>query len=43
VTNVSDDMTEEAQQICHLSLNMEFENLYNADGFDLILTLTKCK
>jgi hypothetical protein len=27
---------------CHLSINLEFENLYNADGFDLIWTLTKC-
>jgi hypothetical protein len=34
VTNVFDEMIEKAQHICQLSLNMEFENLYNADGLD---------
>jgi hypothetical protein len=42
VTNVCDETTEKVQHICHLSLNMEFENIYNADGFDLIWTLAKC-
>jgi len=43
VTNAFDEMTLKAQHICHLSLNKEFENLYNADDLDLIWTLTKCK